>query len=299
MVDIVVSELADTEIDEARAAIGAVESTLLGVDGAGAIDEAGWRELDNRGLADARLWIATAGDVVGFALLRGAPDADLALAVVPDARGGGIGAALAQEAMGAGPERVLAWSHADHPAARRLGARLGFERVRELWVMERPATDLPGVPEREDVTIRAYRTGDPADERALLAINAAAFAHHPEQGAMDAGELAERMGSSWFDPAGLLLAEDASTGDVLGFHWTKSTVRDGRRVGEVYVVGIAPHAQGRGLGKLLTAAGLAHLAEKGADVIELYVEGDNHPARAVYEGLGFVVRAVHAQYARD
>ncbi len=44
------------------------------------------------------------------------------------------------------------------------------------------------------------------------------------------------MAEPWFDPAGLLLAEDAD-GTLLGFHWTK---RHDERLGEVYVVGISP-----------------------------------------------------------
>ena len=71
---------------------------------------------------------------------------------------------------------------------------------------------------------------------------------------------------------------------MLGFHWTKQ--HDARH-GEVYVVGVAPAAQGRGLGRLLTLAGLHHLAGLGVDEVLLYVESDNAPAVAVYSRLGF------------
>lgn len=311
--DVTVTET--TDADEARRVVSAVDAALVAAEGAGVVDEAGRRALEHRGLAGARMWVAsTDGRPVGFALLRRVDRAgDLALAVEPGPhRGRHLGAVLAERALAA-PEasgRVLAWSHADHPAARRLAARHGFDAVRELLVMGRPATDLPAVPERDDVRIRSLDPARPADEQAVIAINAAAFAHHPEQGAMDARDFAERTSSDWYDPAGLLLAEDASTGEVLGFHWTKSTWRDdaggsaapgapgAQQVGEVYVVGIAPAAQGRGLGKLLTAAGLQRLAARGATWVELYVEGDNAPARAVYSGLGFTVRATHVQYAR-
>ena len=94
----------------------------------------------------------------------------------------------------------------------------------------------------DGVTVRGYEPGD-ADE--VLRVNAAAFAHHPEQGSMDADDLAARMAEPWFDPAGLLVAD---TGDrALGFHWTKQHDAD---LGEVYVVAIDPAAQGRGLGKV-------------------------------------------------
>ncbi len=105
------------------------------------------------------------------------------------------------------------------------------------------------------------------------------------------------MGEDWFDPAGLLLAEDTATGDLLGFHWTK---RHSAALGEVYVVGVAAAAQGRGLGRALTLAGLHHLAGGGADEVLLYVESDNGPAVAVYSRLGFTHAEVdtHVMYRR-
>ena len=85
---------------------------------------------------------------------------------------------------------------------------------------------------------------------------------------------------------------------MLGFHWTKQASPES---GEVYVVGIDPDAQGRGLGKALTLAGLHHLVASGAQEIVLYVEADNAPALAVYGGLGFTHAAAdtHVQYRRS
>ena len=59
---------------------------------------------------------------------------------------------------------------------------------------------------------------------------------------------------------------------------------------------VAPEAQGRGLGKSLTLAGLHHLA--GVDEVLLYVESDNLPALAMYERLGFSHASddTHVQY---
>ena len=132
----------------------------------------------------------------------------------------------------------------------------------------------------------ALRSFRPGDEAEVLRVNAAAFAHHPEQGSMDADELAERMAEPWFDPAGLLVAAEGDR--LLGFHWTK---RHSTTLGEVYVVGIDPASQGLGLGKVLVDAGLRHLRDGGAEDVLLYVESDNVPAVRLYEGLGFT----HAQ----
>ena len=82
---------------------------------------------------------------------------------------------------------------------------------------------------------------------------------------------------------------------MVGFHWTK---QHSPALGEVYVVGIDPSAQGQGLGTVLTLAGLHHLTDLGVAEILLYVESDNAPAVAVYSGLGFThVRAdTHVMY---
>jgi mycothiol synthase len=113
---------------------------------------------------------------------------------------------------------------------------------------------------------------------------------------MDPAGLAERMAEPWFDPAGLLVANDGDR--MLGFHWTKQHDAD---LGEVYVVAIAPEAQGQGLGRVLTLAGLHHLAGLGVREVLLYVESDNHPARKVYERLGFTHAPsdMHVQFTRS
>ena len=70
---------------------------------------------------------------------------------------------------------------------------------------------------------------------------------------MTLSDLRARMAEDWFDPAGFLLAERPDGGGLLGFHWTKIHPRTGSHpsIGEVYVVGVTPQAQGTGLGKAL------------------------------------------------
>ena len=262
--------------------VDSVVATAAEVDGTEPIDEAARMSLAHRGVDGNALWLADGG----FALLRGH---DLDVAVAPGARGRGEGRARVAAALEEAPADVTAWSHADPPAAAALARRFGFSPVRSLWVMSRDAGPVDA-PEVEGVTIRGYRDADASE---VLRVNAAAFAHHPEQGSMDAANLAERMAEPWFDPAGLLVA-DAGDG-LLAFHWTK--VHDADQ-GEVYVVAVDPAAQGRGLGRAITAAGLAHLASRGVRRILLYVESDNEPAIATYSTLGFEHTSTHVQYAR-
>ena len=241
--------------------------------------------------------LATGDPLTGFAWLRAD---DLALVVDPIARTDGRGHALLATAAESGlQEGLTAWSHGNHPGAAVLADRFGFERVRDLWVMRRSLDHLPALPDGAGVVVRTFRRG--ADEDAFLAVNAAAFAQHPEQGAMARDDLDQRMAEPWFDPAGFFVAEDPADGpaNLVGFHWTK--VHDGeRRVGEVYIVGVSPRAQGSGLGRVLTLTGLHHLAARGLHEVLLYVESDNTTAIAVYSKLGFTHAEVdtHVQYRR-
>ena len=81
------------------------------------------------------------------------------------------------------------------------------------------------------------------------------------------------------------------------FHWTK---QHDAELGEVYVVGVDPAAQGRGLGRLLTLAGLHHLHGLGVAEVLLYVESDNAPggARLLRAWASPTPRDTHVQYRR-
>ncbi|MFE3998761.1 mycothiol synthase [Nocardioides sp. YIM B13467] len=262
----------------------AIAKATEAYDGVAPLDEATLLTLRNRP-EDAAIW----GDVRGFGLMIGT---ELSLVVLTQHRGVGLGRQLLLRAPSLTPG-TTAWSHGDNPAAARLAATQGWERTRELWVMRRPVSGLPPAPETPDgILVRGF---EPGDEAELLRVNAAAFAHHPEQGSLDEAGLRERMAESWFDPSGLVTAWEGDK--LLAFHWTK---RHSETKGEVYVVGVDPAAQGRGLGKLVTLLGLNHLAAVGVERIHLYVEGDNTPAVRLYEGLGFTRAAAdtHVQYTR-
>ncbi len=251
------------------------------------MDEASLLRLKHHGLEDSTL--TTLYDD-GFALRHGEA---VDLAVAPAARQRGIGGELAlQVFQGDGP--VTAWSHGDHPAAAVLAERHRLRRARELWVMRRPASEpLPELVVPDGITVRGYRDED-RDE--VLRVNAAAFAHHPEQGSLDAEGLADADGRGVVRPGRAAgrrrrrRAARASTGP-------SSTTPS---LGEVYVVAIDPAAQGQGLGRVLTLAGLRHLHGLGVGEVLLYVESDNSPAVHVYEGLGFAHAAAdtHVQYRR-
>ncbi|MFF2620669.1 mycothiol synthase [Oerskovia jenensis] len=189
------------------------------------------------------------------------------------------------------------WAHGDLPAARAFAADAGLVVVRELWKMGldlRSGTwALPEVP--AGLRLRTFRPGP--DDDAWLRVNARAFAHHPEQGRLTQADLDARLAEDWFDPEGFFLLE-REDGSLAGSLWTKvpTDQAGAHREGEIYVVGVDPDAQGQGLGKVLTAVGLAHLAALGLDRAVLYVDGDNAAATRTYLGAGFGKDTVDVQY---
>ncbi len=301
-------------VDRADAADVAVVAELADeatrVDGVGPLSEQTWLQL-RHGASGARELLLRRPDrtVVGYAHLDlsdpgEGPSGELFVA--PEARGAGLGRVLVQALIDEARSRdktqgVRVWAHGKLPAAEHLAGRMGFGAFRELWQMRR-AVGLP-VPETSQPTGVAVRTFVPGrDDDAWLALNAKAFAHHPEQGAWTHDDLRRRIAEPWFDPAGFFLAEDADR-RLVGFHWTKvHPAQSGEgALGEVYVVGVDPAFQGGGLGKLLTAVGLTHLAQVRVDgeplsEVLLYVDGDNQPAVSVYTRLGFRVHTVDVMY---
>lgn len=230
-------------------------------------------------------------DLAGFAVVVEEADGSgvLEIAVHPSYRNLGVADRLVNALKSSrGFDGLKAWSHGNHEAAADLAARYGYGPVRELWKMRLAAAtaELPDAALPDNVFLRAFVPGQ--DEDAWLAANRAAFAHHPEQGAMTRADLDARMQEDWFDPAGFLLAVDGD-GRLLGFHWTKVHPRHGAHpaIGEVYAVGVTPAAQGMGLGKALTVAGIRYLQDLGLHAVMLYTDADNAPAVSLYRSLGF------------
>ncbi|HVQ97889.1 MAG TPA: mycothiol synthase [Mycobacterium sp.] len=239
--------------------------------------------------------------VVGYLNLapaRGEASAMAELVVHPQARRRGVGTTMALAALEKSAGHNRFWAHGTLGSARATASALGLVAVRELMQMRRSLRDTPEPAVPDGVRIRTYAGRD--DDAELLRVNNAAFASHPEQGGWTSAELAERRAEPWFDPHGLFLAFDDTTGNLLGFHWTK-VHSDSPGLGEVYVVGVDPSAQGRGLGQLLTVVGVAALARRLADATDptvlLYVESDNTAAVHTYKTLGFTVYSVDTAYA--
>lgn len=247
------------------------------------------------------------GDLLGYAQLDVGSSTTVRaeLVVAPAHRRRGVARALlahAGQVADAVPGRRLhVWAHGDLPAARATADAAGLVVVRELWRMAADLVAHPPTPPTlpPGVTVRPFVPGQ--DEDAWRRVNARAFAHHPEQGRMTSADLRARESEPWFDPAGFLLAE--RDGQLLGSVWTKvhpaGDAPDGsaeEEVGEIYVVGVDPDAQGLGMGRALTSLGLAHLRDRGLRTVILYTGAENTVAVHTYQRAGFTRTAVDVMF---
>lgn len=289
-------------------------------DGVAPLSEHVLLHLRSGGQEPGRHLLVRAGEtVVGYAHLDPTDPVEgssAELVVDPDHRRAGHGRRLVEALLALtaalGDDRLRLWAHGEAPDAGALAAAMGFDRARELWQMRRSlyaALPRPEVP--DGVVLRTFR---PGDEDAVLAVNGAAFADHPEQGRWTRADVDARVAEDWFDPAGVFLAERADggpdDGELLAFHWTKvhgatrhshadGTPHGHDPIGEVYVVGVSPAAQGKGLGRLVTLVGLRHLRDVGLTQAMLYVDADNTAAVRTYTALGFARWDVDVQYRRQ
>ena len=242
--------------------------------------------------------------LVGYARVD---DGSAELVVHPGARRRGVGGRLLDRVLEVAGDRPLSvWAHGDLPGSAELLRSRGFERARVLLQLRMPldgvATDpRPALP--DGVHVEPFEPG--RDEDAWLAVNSRAFAWHPEQGRMSRADLELREAEPWFDPAGFLMAwrgNPADGGQLLGSHWTKvhpAGDAGSEPVGEIYVLGVDPAAQGLRLGGALTDLGLAHLRGRGLREVLLYVEEDNTAAVRLYESRGFRRFSVDVSWRRQ
>ncbi|MGI8457798.1 MAG: mycothiol synthase [Propionibacteriaceae bacterium] len=289
-------------LDDVEAAqVDAVVDRVEIVDGVSPLNDDARLALRHHRPATLHLLARVDHRLVGYAQLERCDDAPtVVLGVDPDHRRQGVGTALVAAARAATPRPVGFWAFHDLAPARALAQRSGLVGVRELLLMgTKLDADVTTPAEIPGISIRPFVVG--ADEQSWLTVNARAFADHPEQGRTTLAELQERMAEDWFAADDFLLAvrtghqRSADDGaEVVGFHWTK---RHSPTRGEVYVLGVDPTVESRGLGTALLLSGLHHLHDVGVTEVILYVEAEHERAVRLYAGRGFAVWARDVMYA--
>lgn len=275
----------ETLDDTTRAAVRDLVDRVGRADGVPPLNESAQLVVD--GERDGEFFLAHSDDgLVGLAVADARERAVL-VAVDPGHRRRGHGTALLRAAMTAHPDHSV-WAFGTSTAASALARAVGLAPVRGLLRLGRPLGDEPvsGVPEGYRIT-----TFSRDDAEAVVAVNAAAFVHHPEQGRLSVAEFTSLTRQAWFSADGLFLARRAD--EVAGFHWTK---RHDDTTGEVYVLAVHPDHGGVGLGRVLLETGLAHLADIGCTEVVLYVEQSEERVVALYRAAGFEQISLDTSY---
>ncbi|MDQ1481130.1 MAG: mycothiol synthase [Actinomycetota bacterium] len=278
-----------------RDAIESLDAAARAVSGHDALGDAIWRDLeapnaDSVGfLIDGRAYVHVTRDKARWiaGTIR-----------LPDARDGATTATLlaaaVEHARTHGGGRLECWVFGADDADDLSFRAAGFTTTRELFEMRvaLPLDEAPAWP--AGVTVRAFERG--RDEADWLRVNNVAFEGHPDQGSWTMATLEHRIAQPWFDPELFLLAIDHD--GLTGFNWLK--LHEARppdpELGEIYVIGVDPRAQGTGLGRALAIAGLRAVHERGVGIGMLFVAADNPGALALYRSLGFEVHRTDRAY---
>ncbi len=220
------------------------------------------------------------------------PSAELVIA--PKFRNQGIGKELVKELKAQAGGKLRLWSHGDLPGAKNIATANGFTHTRTVIQMRRSLTD--SIPEIDNqIPIRTFLPT--IDNKEWIKVNNLAFADHPEQSDWTLTDLELRTKEDWFDPKGFLIAD--INNEIAGFCWTKihgghthkhsesEAEHDHDPIGEIYIMGVNPKYQGKGIGRAVTIAGLKHLRYQGIFSAMLYVDAENKSAINLYQSLGF------------
>lgn len=239
-------------------------------------------------------------------------EGELDLVVRPSARGAGIGSSMLRELLSSSREdrqaqaELRAWAHGENPAAEALLRSAGFEPVRELLRLALDPAELdPAIanarPMPAGFEVRAFDPASDTQADDWVRVNAAAFANHPEQGAMTRADFDALTKEPWFIADDLRLAyptEAPPNSALAGFTWVKTMQEDETVETELYVLGVDPEFAGIGLGAGLLGETLRRMALHKPNRITLYVDGENTTAVELYLRAGFTVDARSMQYLR-
>jgi mycothiol synthase len=297
-----VTEVSPAEFEHVRERVARLDRAAEQETGSPALGEAVWRDLA-RPDADSGGFFVDETAYAHVARSDNFSPRHWALGVAvdparaqPGARHAVLDAALTHVAARGGG-RVVLWVLGATAADDTELAAVGLAPARDLYEMRvaLPIAETAKLPSGYEV-----RTFEPGrDERAWLEVNNRAFANHAEQGGWIETTLARRMADDWFDPTLFFLAFDAE--GLAGFNWIKMHDAHGRDpgLGEIFVIGVDPRAQGTGLGRALALIGLDAAHQRGVDTGSLFVAAENAGAKRLYESLGFSIHRTDRAYERE
>jgi mycothiol synthase len=208
------------------------------------------------------------------------------IAVSPDYRRHGVGKQLLEKIISDFPgQKIRLWAHGLNTGAAALASSCGFRQVRTLWQMRRSLMTPISKPEfPAELAITKFDFDSHLE--GWLEANKTAFANHPEQGSWSESSLKLRINEEWFRSEDFHVVIKGK--EIVAYVWTKvDPTNRAAKLGEIYIVGVVPEWQNRGLGKALTLSALNQLRNENLSSALLYVDESNQAAIKLYENLGF------------
>ncbi len=187
----------------------------------------------------------------------------------------------------------------DNVVAKSVLSKLSFKYVRRFFELRLDMTKVSW----EDVAQTAL--GCPhlqrGEEDKLAQIQNRSFAEHWGYNPNTVEEIIYRTNLSNSSPEDVVLTYDGDK--VTGYCWTGVTpegeATTGERRGRIFMLGVEPDYRGKGVGKRVLLAGLAHLKSKGLRVAELTVDSENETACALYRSVGFEIQTSSLWYEKE
>ena len=209
------------------------------------------------------------------------------MAVLPPHRRRGIGRQLLDRVMERACALRLGVLHIQVSVHSRGGRFLledsGFHAVRRYW---RLTADLGGIqvpPLPDNVSIRPFVLG--RDEETLTELQNGAFSQSWGFSPNTVEQIAARVRLRPWEHDGILLLQSGDR--VCGYNWTHRSSESAAQSGVIGMTGVHPDHRRKGLGRIIVAAGMHYLRQKGAATARLEVDHSNKPARELYLSLGF------------
>jgi mycothiol synthase len=218
------------------------------------------------------------------------------LTVHPAFRRRGHGRRLVPAALdlvrGGGRDELQLYVPQHVPGAVAFAEAMGMVYRSSLWLFAlAPDQDVPAPAFPDDVVTRSWDPDRDIDLEAWVAFMHAAFEGHPTPMSFSPTVIAHVHQAPDFDPGTILIVASRDRPDTpIAFARLELRADDGegRRVGDVGLIGVLPAWRGRGLGRELLRWGVGELRCRGAGPIELAVEAANERATNLYRAHGFV-----------
>ena len=240
--------------------------------------------------------VEIAGNIVGY--MDVSPELTIGRVVLncwvhPEHRRMGLATKLLSYAIRRAKELAARVAHVNimenNVAAKSMLSKLGFECVRRFLELR---LDIPKVC-WQDVCQAALECChlQYGEEDKLTQIQNRSFAGTWGYNLGTVETIAYRINLSNCSPEDVVLAYEGDK--IIGYCWTETDYEreasSGERTGRIFMLGTDPDLRGRGVGKRVLLAGLAHLKSRGVLVAELTVDSQNKAACTLYRSVGFEV----------